>query len=156
MKNKQTNKQTNKQYSTDVMKKAHLLKAETTFEKRDKSKEPALTNSLSLFVCLFVCCPAAWTSPLPSTSAGLQNGKQGVEKVKVRDRGPNRSSPCLPTKSSFFCTQVFFDYGPSSSASLLSSAMDQKRSYYRGDVKYDQYSYLNIAPVLNLPVRVQF
>ena len=79
-----------------------------------------------------------------------------VEKVKVRDRGPNRSSPCPPTKPSFFCSQVFFDYGPSSSASLLSSAMDQKRSYYRGDVKYDQYCYLNIAPVLKLPVRVQF
>ena len=51
-----------------------------------------------------------------------------VEKVKVRDRGPiSRSSPHPSKKPSFFWTQVFFDYGSSSSASLLSSAMDQKR-----------------------------
>jgi len=39
---------------------------------------------------------------------------------KKEEKGPVQEL-AFPSKSSFFCNQVFFDYDPSSSSSLLSS-----------------------------------
>jgi len=43
-----------------------------------------------------------------------------VQKSLTRKEGPEQELT-LPSKSSFFCYQVFFDNDPSSSTSLLSS-----------------------------------
>ena len=41
----------------------------------------------------------------------------------------NWSSPWPLSKPSFFCSQVFFGYDPSSSTSLLSSVMDHRKTF---------------------------
>ena len=41
------------------------------------------------------------------------------------------SSPKPLSKPSFFCSQVFFGYDPSSSTSLLSSVMDHRITFYQ-------------------------
>ena len=86
-------------------------------------------NSLSLSVCLFVCCPAAWTSPLPSTSARLQMKRKDVVEnsweSESERQGPKQEltlssnqaffllQPGLLWLRSFFFSQSsFFGHGP--------------------------------------------
>lgn len=49
------------------------------------------------------------------------------EQSYSQGEGPGEGAHPHPG-SSLFCCQVFFDYGPSSATSLLSSAMDQTKA----------------------------
>ena len=53
----------------------------------------------------------------------------------LKERGPGMELPL--SFSSFFCNQVFFDYDPSSSTSLLSSVSSDQGKCERGDGQGD-------------------
>jgi hypothetical protein len=71
-----------------------------------------LVTLLLLLHPVFFAASGEDRSAVPKTGTCLH------QKKKIRAQ--NRSSPDL-LQSWFFCNQVFFDYNPSSSASLLSS-----------------------------------
>ena len=101
-------------------------------EKR-KSQRGSRSHEIFVFVCLlvclFVCCPAAWTSPLSSTSARLQMKRKDVVEnsweSESERQGPKQEltlssnqaffllQPGLLWLRSFFFSQSsFFGHGP--------------------------------------------
>ena len=101
-------------------------------EKR-KSQRGSRSHEIFVFVCLlvclFVCCPAAWTSPLSSTSARLQMKRKDVVEnsweSESERQGPKQELTLssnqvffllhpglLWLRSFFFSQSSFFGHGP--------------------------------------------